>query len=69
MASIVAEIKARQSGHSRLTAPSAKYPLNEHQYGDLVRQVQSDEAFLGYVKDELRYESNTSGMLTWLIYP
>jgi hypothetical protein len=58
VANIVTEIKARQSGHSRLTEPWVEYPLNEDQYRELLRQVQSDETVLGYVREELRQESS-----------
>jgi hypothetical protein len=58
VANIVTEIKARQSGHSRLTEPWVEYPLNEDQYRELLQQVQSDETVLGYVREELRQESS-----------
>jgi len=56
--SIVAEIKARQSRHSKSTEPWVGYSLNEGQYGELQCQIQSYESLLGYVKEELRYESS-----------
>jgi hypothetical protein len=61
VASIVTEIKALQSGHSRLTEPWVEYPLNEDQYGELLRQIQSDETLWSYVREELRYESSHIG--------
>lgn len=52
--SILTEIRARQAGHNRLPEPWVEYPLNEDQYGELLRQIRSDETLPGYVREELR---------------
>lgn len=51
---IVAEIKTRRSGHSRLNQPWASYPLSKDQYVELIQQVETNASLNGYVNQELR---------------
>ena len=56
VSSVIAEIKARQSGQDYLSSPWARYTLTLEDYTELLHRIQKDKYLLGFVEDKTRYE-------------